>query len=306
MRHPPIRFRQVGGDPVPARFLGVIEKGVGHLHRPPYFRTAFPRSGAIGSDGSRHPEADRHPDLLPSCEDRLSRDALAQPFRNQYRPDHIRIMQHDEEFIPAIPAADILTPEAAQKAPRHRAQHLIPRLMAVQVIDLLEMIDIRHDEGNALPPEACAGKALFRQNPKAAPVREARQHVGQGQVPVFVDEPSVFLQRIADELEVRPDGPQAGKFRRVALRKLLDAQLDRLEPVHDVLQIHGHAAAVFEMDIQPALRDGLRGPAQFVNLEAELPDFLILFGYFVDDAGCASAVVHDPRNDPKELRQRQA
>ena len=176
--------------------------------------------------------------------------------------------------------------------------------MAVPVVDLLEMIDVRHDKGNALPLAACAGKALFRQREEAAPVRQARQHVGQGQVPVLLDEPSVFLQRIADKLEVRPEGPQAGKFRRVALREFLDPPLDRLEPIHDVLQIRSHTAAVFEMDSQFPVRDGLRGPAQFVNLEAELTDLPILHRYFVDDADRTSAVVHDPRNDLKKLRQR--
>ena len=150
--------------------------------------------------------------------------------------------------------------------------------MAVPVVDLLEMIDVRHDKGNALPLAACAGKALFRQREEAAPVRQARQHVGQGQVPVLLDEPSVFLQRIADKLEVRPEGPQAGKFRRVALREFLDPPLDRLEPIHDVLQIRSHTAAVFEMDSQFPVRDGLRGPAQFVNLEAELTDLLSCTG----------------------------
>ena len=52
------------------------------------------------------------------------------------------------------------------------------------------------------------------------------------------------------------------------------------------------------------VRDGLRGPAQFVNLEAELTDLPILHRYFVDDADRTSAVVHDPRNDLKKLRQR--
>ena len=108
----------------------------------------------------------------------------------------------------------------------------------------------------------------------------------------------------SDKLEVRPEGPQAGKFRRIALREFLDPPLDRLEPIHDVLQIRSHTAAVFEMDSQFPVRDGLRGPAQFVNLEAELTDLPILHRYFVDDADRTSAVVHDPRNDLKKLRQR--
>ena len=68
--------------------------------------------------------------------------------------------------------------------------------------------------------------------------------------------------------------------------------------------LNGHTAAVFEMDSQFPVRDGLRGPAQFVNLEAELTDLPILHRYFVDDADRTSAVVHDPRNDLKKLRQR--
>ena len=55
------------------------------------------------------------------------------------------------------------------------------------------------------------------------------------------------------------------------------------------------------MDSQFPVRDGLRGPAQFVNLEAELTDLPILHRYFVDDADRTSAVVHDPRNDLRSL-----
>jgi hypothetical protein len=54
--------------------------------------------------------------------------------------------QDDRELLAAIPARDVLAGDVLFHGQGHEAQNLIARLVAVRVVELLEMIDVRHQQ----------------------------------------------------------------------------------------------------------------------------------------------------------------
>ena len=106
-----------------------------------------------------------------------------------------RVRQDDCEFLAAISGRRILALDGIVQNPADKLKNLIAELVTVCIVEVLEMVEIRHDQGQ--------GEATFERVPRRSinflvetfPVGDAGQAVGQGVAPGIV-------QRLAKRIDL--------------------------------------------------------------------------------------------------------
>ena len=84
-------------------------------------------------------------------------DAPAQPFGHHGRDRHVGFRHDDDEFLAAVAAGEIDAADRLADAQRELAQHVVAGVVAVRVVDRLEIIDIDHQHRDRL---AARGRLL--------------------------------------------------------------------------------------------------------------------------------------------------
>lgn len=92
-------------------------------------------------------EADRHRDLLLARFDMQGTGVLAQSFRLLSSGFYRAMRQDDQKFIAAVAADRIGITDVIPHLTGQPAQHIVANCMTVRIVDLFEVIDIQHGNG---------------------------------------------------------------------------------------------------------------------------------------------------------------
>jgi hypothetical protein len=107
---------------------------------------------------------------------------LDDPVRRDLGLVDIRLGKEHRELVPADPRQEIRLPDAVSHGARHALQKVVARLVAEGVVDVLEVVQVDHENGArgavARHPLGLTGELLL----ETAPVDEPRQEVVIGQV----------------------------------------------------------------------------------------------------------------------------
>ena len=165
---------RLGDDAIAARVLGGVEARVGAVDE-----------GVPGVAGLElgHAERDRHPSEIFSgraLDERLGGDGGANMVRNHPRRLERRPGQDNRELFTAITAGDVLTLDVLLDRERDQAQHLVPGLVTISVVETLEMVDIGQDQGERPALAASLGDRALQRLIEMLAVGETRQLVGEG------------------------------------------------------------------------------------------------------------------------------
>ncbi len=82
--------------------------------------------------------------------ERLGGDAPAQPLRHHGGHRHVGLRHDDDELFAAVPAREIDAADRSFDAQREIAQHVVAGIVAVGVVDRLEIIDVDHQRRQRL------------------------------------------------------------------------------------------------------------------------------------------------------------
>lgn len=104
----------------------MMEQGASALYDPLDFRPPVVRADVSFQGKVRHAEADRYGDFLARHDKGLLGNHPAQAFGNQRGPARIRIVEHDEELLATIAAADVLHSQPLHKTLDGAEQDLVP------------------------------------------------------------------------------------------------------------------------------------------------------------------------------------
>ena len=105
---------------------------------------------------ARHADADREPERLAAHVDDHGADLADQPVHDGLRRLRPGIGQQHQELLAAPAAAQVVLAQAVAQHPGQLDQGAVAGLVAVAVIDRLEMIHVQHahDEGLAAARDA--------------------------------------------------------------------------------------------------------------------------------------------------------
>jgi hypothetical protein len=117
--------------------LGLIKSVVGTLQQLRAAITAFSGRGDADADRHGHLHAP-YPDI-----ERLPRDRQAQPFGDRGRYGAIGVRHNHDKFFAAQSGDQINTSDAVHCSAGKLAQHVISRSMAIGIVDLLEVVDVK-------------------------------------------------------------------------------------------------------------------------------------------------------------------
>lgn len=78
--------------------------------------------------------------------DGLAADRLVQPFGLSYRAVSIATWHDNQEFFASIAANIIVRAHRAKQPAGHFPQHGVAGQMSIGIVDLLEMIEVCHDD----------------------------------------------------------------------------------------------------------------------------------------------------------------
>ena len=123
-------------------------------------------------------------------------DRGAQPFGDLQGPFASRIAQEHEKFFPAEAAGDVGTADVVGDDTPDLRQGAVAALMAEQVVDRLEVVDIEEQHG-AGAPAAHALHGIFERARHTATVRQTGQRVDRGGAASRSDR-AVFSQQRTD------------------------------------------------------------------------------------------------------------
>ena len=105
-------------------------------------------------------------------------DALTQGLGYQGGPLQVGLRKHDGELFAAIARCEIGgTPRNAGEHARNPFQALVAAQMPVAIVELLEMVDVRHDQRQWRAIPAAAAKLLVEHFIEAPAVAQAGQAV---------------------------------------------------------------------------------------------------------------------------------
>ena len=144
-------------DPVSSCLLcGVHAPAVGQRQQHACaVRPRLPERGASGADGDRDLEA-----FQPQG---ASLHEPTQPLGHHVRGGDVGVPQHDGELLAAEPDEHVLDPHAAPHRGGDRREDLVARAVPVPIVDLLEQVEVEHDDRQLRP--VAAGMC---QSPRAA------------------------------------------------------------------------------------------------------------------------------------------
>src|SRR5437016_1237109 len=132
-------LRGVRHHAVATSTLGAIERLIGKLEQ---------GRGIIGSteacDTDRYGE--RHAAGTALEGKRLARHSSPQPFRHNGPNRKIGFRHHDDEFLAAVAAGQVDAADRLAYPERKLAQHLIASIVAMRVVDRLEIINVQDQQ----------------------------------------------------------------------------------------------------------------------------------------------------------------
>jgi hypothetical protein len=123
-----------------AAALGLVQRRVGRGDQ-----------GLLVGRAGRHRDAEAGGRANPAAADKRDRhagDAPANPLGDALGLDQVRTRQHHGQLLAAVPGHMTAVAHGGLDGPRHRAQDLVPALVAVAVVDLLEVVDVDHHEAD--------------------------------------------------------------------------------------------------------------------------------------------------------------
>src|SRR5664280_1942507 len=167
-------------NPITAGRLGGVEGCVGAVQQ---------NLGVVARCHQGAAEADRHLDRLTGDDQPGGGDQHAQPFRRTGQPSRVGVGEDHHELLPAVTGHHVAAAQPERQRAGHHRQRLVPRVVAVAVVDPLEQVDVgnQHPERPAVAgPLVQPGGQLRVQVP---PVAQPGERVGQGQL-LHLEDPS--------------------------------------------------------------------------------------------------------------------
>src|SRR6202171_561159 len=173
------------GDAVAAEAFGFVQCGVSLLHQARHVL----RVDAQGGDADRYRHRERLAPFRPR--QRRERDGAPQLFGHleRFRLPHAR--QHDVELLAAIPRHQVDLADVAPQRERHAAQHAVAEDVAVLIIDLLEEIEIDHQQRKRVAEAHRARELLLQPQEELPPVRDPRTRIGERKLQRLLVEPRI-------------------------------------------------------------------------------------------------------------------
>src|SRR5690606_9261817 len=108
---------------------------------------------------------------------------LTQALRDETRRLEAGVRDERDELLPAVAPHRVLGTQRRAQAPRDDGEHAIPDVVAVKVVDRLEMVDVHEQDAEAAAPLA----ALVHRPLEGASVQDAREGIDL----------SILLQQVA-------------------------------------------------------------------------------------------------------------
>ena len=129
-----------------------------------------------------HPEAGRQP-VFPG---RASGGDCARVSWSTHRQPH-RLgeagpRQDHHKFFTPVAAGNIELADIVLQENRHPAQHFVPELMAVSVVEAFKMVQIQHDKAGREAGAPGALHLLFQRDHQIPPVKQPGEGVGLGKL----------------------------------------------------------------------------------------------------------------------------
>ena len=127
-----------------------------------------------------HADRDRHVDGLVLEHEAARLDLLAQPVGERPRPLEVRLRQHDGELLAAVAREHLVATDARLDDARELLQHEVAGEVAVDVVDLLEVVDVEHDERQVARVAARADDLLLERLEQVALHVRLRETIDDG------------------------------------------------------------------------------------------------------------------------------
>ena len=94
----------------------------------------------------RRADRDGHADGLALEDEAALLDLLAQPLGQRARPLEVGLRQDDGELLAAVAREHLVAADALLDEARHLLEDVVAGEVAVDVVDLLEVVDVEHEE----------------------------------------------------------------------------------------------------------------------------------------------------------------
>mmetsp|Transcript_67535 Transcript_67535/g.187133 ORF Transcript_67535/g.187133 Transcript_67535/m.187133 type:complete len:705 (+) Transcript_67535:27-2141(+) len=170
--------------------------------------------------------------------DRRAGQLGAQPLGEPHRLVRPAVGRQDDELFTTVAGQQLAVANLGAREFRRRAQHGVTNRVAVQVVDMLEVVQVEDDEGDRPAVAACLRKQPGGTLDKGAAVRQASQEVGVAGHAQLLDQPlTLQLQRPAAQHRVaqRRDGAlQVADF--VAAGRRRQPAVGQVAAAHDSAQ----------------------------------------------------------------------
>src|SRR5713101_1406000 len=175
---PPANLRVLlllGGRRLHVRHTHLV--AAAHLRRVEGLVSALDEAGEQRRLSSRRDaDADRE---LQTARKRVRGDLRPNAFREDARPGVVRLVQHQRKLLAAVSGADIGFPRAGAQDRGQLGEHCIAVKVAVGVVDLLEVVEVDHQESDRLVVAARSRGLLEELLRQRSPVRKLGQLVRQ-------------------------------------------------------------------------------------------------------------------------------
>ena len=90
--------------------------------------------------------------------------------------------QEDGELVAAEPRDHVGLPQPPAQSPGHAANQLVAGLVAERIVDLLQVVEVDHEQGSLRPIAPSAPHVRLELALEAAPVQPPREGIVVGQV----------------------------------------------------------------------------------------------------------------------------
>ena len=109
-------------------------------------------------------------------------DALPDALRQRDRGPAIRFRKQDQELLSAVAAHEIRRANGFPDGAREFLQYTVTHLMAIGVIDPLEMVQVYHHQSKRMPVSSGTPEFAAHGLQERTPIRDTRELVGGGQL----------------------------------------------------------------------------------------------------------------------------
>ena len=147
----------------------------------------------------------------------------AEPFGDDRPAVRVGLRQQHHELLPALPERHVHLAQPDPDPPGELAQHRVPRRVPVRVVDLLEVVEVEHQDGQH-PAEPAGPLHLPAQRlPQVTVVPQAGQRVGERKPLRLLVDPYV-VHRDPGLPGEGPQGVQVGVVEGVAADPVVEGQ----------------------------------------------------------------------------------